>query len=71
MIKFRRFHYILYGVLAAFAAVMVHATYRAYGRSSGSTGMDAARIQEIRYEIYKAHADAKESPTIQVPPASI
>lgn len=46
-----------YSVLFLFMGIMVYATYIAFSRKSGSTGIDAAKIQQIRYEA--AYKDSK------------
>lgn len=48
--RFHKFTFVTYGVLSIFMGIMVFATYIAFQRRSGSTGIDAAKIQQIRYE---------------------
>lgn len=56
--RFHRFTLATYAVLSIFMGIMVYATIIAFQRRSGSTGIDAAKIQQIRYEAsygLKAH----------------
>lgn len=48
--KFHPFHLILTLFFGIFITIMVYVTYRAYTRQTGSTGMDMAQIQKIRYD---------------------
>jgi len=45
-----RFTFASYCVLSIFMGIMIYATFIAFQRRSGSTGIDAATIQQIRYE---------------------
>lgn len=38
------------GVLALFLGIIVYVIFIAYGRRSGSTGLDMAAIQKMRFE---------------------
>lgn len=44
------FLYFSYFILALFMGIIVYVTTIAYSRRSGSTGMDMASIQKVRYE---------------------
>lgn len=44
------FQFISIGILALFLSILVYVVSIAYMRHSGSTGMDVATIQKIRYE---------------------
>lgn len=48
------FQYIAYGVLTIFFGLMAYVVVIAFSRPSGSTGMDAATIQKIRYDAQPA-----------------
>jgi hypothetical protein len=38
------------GVILLFFGIMIMVTFVAYGRRSGSTGLDMAKVQKIRYD---------------------
>ncbi len=42
--------FICHGILALFTGLMLYVTYVAFSRHSGSTGLDMAHIQKVRYE---------------------
>lgn len=44
-----------------FAVVMSYVMYSAYARRSGSTGLDVAQIQKIRFEATKTIAESESS----------
>jgi hypothetical protein len=45
-----RYLYVSQGVLALFLGIMAYVIVIAYSRRSGSTGLDMAAIQKLRYE---------------------
>lgn len=49
---FRRhwFHFVSYSVLALFLGIMLYVIAIAYLRISGSTGLDMATMQKMRYD---------------------
>ena len=42
--------YLSHGVLALFVCIIIYVIVVAYTRRSGSTGLDMAAIQKLRYE---------------------
>lgn len=44
------FLYLSYGILALFMGIIVYVITVAYMRHSGTTGMDMAAIQKMRYD---------------------
>ncbi|WP_059062132.1 hypothetical protein [Candidatus Protochlamydia naegleriophila] len=46
--------FICHGILALFTGLMLYVTYVAFSRHSGSTGLDMAHIQKVRYEAQQA-----------------
>lgn len=54
------FQFISNGILALFMGIMIFVTYVAYSRTSGSTGLNMAKIQQIRYDDVQSQFDKKE-----------
>ncbi|KIC74394.1 hypothetical protein [Candidatus Protochlamydia amoebophila] len=50
MHRSQKFQFVFYGILALFTGLMIYVTYVAFTRLSGSTGLDMARIQKVRYD---------------------
>lgn len=50
MQRWHWFQFVSNGVLALFIGIMIYATFIAYTRRSGSTGLDMMTIQKIRYD---------------------
>lgn len=50
MFKVHWSYHLQYFILTIFLSVMVYVTYIAFNRHSGSTGLDMAKIQQIRYD---------------------
>lgn len=48
--RLKIFQKVATSILILFFSIMAFVTYAAYLRPSGSTGVDAAKIQKIRYE---------------------
>lgn len=51
--RFSRWHWFQYlscGVLAFFFSIMFYVAFIAFTRSSGSTNLDMAKIQKMRYD---------------------
>lgn len=44
------FQFVSYGILALFLGILAYVCIVAFSRHSGSTGLDVATIQKIRYE---------------------
>ena len=44
------FQFVSNGILALFLGIMIYVIGIAYTRHSGSTGLDMAKIQKIRYD---------------------
>jgi hypothetical protein len=44
------FHFASSSVFILFLSIMVYVTYVAFSRHSGSTNLDIAKIQKIRYD---------------------
>jgi hypothetical protein len=60
----KRWHWFLfvsYGILFIFLGVMTYVTYVCFSRKSGSTGLDMAKVQQIRYEFSK-HKNNQPAP---------
>jgi hypothetical protein len=53
MPKIRWFQMVASGVLILFLSIIAFVIMIAYTRRSGSTGLDMAKIQQIRYEAQK------------------
>ncbi|MBA2368575.1 MAG: hypothetical protein H0V82_06085 [Candidatus Protochlamydia sp.] len=52
MHRFYWFHFAWKGVLTLFFSLMLYVTIIAFTRRSGSTGLDMAKMQKIRYEAF-------------------
>lgn len=50
MLKWHWFQWVAHGVLAIFMCVMIYVTYVCFSRTSGATGLNMAKIQQIRYD---------------------
>lgn len=50
MQRWHWFQFVSNGILALFIGIMIYATFIAYTRRSGSTGLDMMTIQKIRYD---------------------
>lgn len=50
------FQFVSNGILALFIGIMIYATFIAYTRRSGSTGLDMMTIQKIRYDALSREA---------------
>jgi uncharacterized membrane protein YukC len=53
MKKWHWFQYILNGVGILFFGIMIYVTYIAFSRSTGSLGLDMAKIHQKREDFYK------------------
>lgn len=52
-------YYIAHGILALFMGILVYVIMVAYGRKTGATGLDMAKIQKLRYDaVQQAKLDA-------------
>lgn len=49
------FQFVPYGILTLFLGILAYVVTIAYTRPSGSTGLDVATIQKIRYEASPQH----------------
>ena len=49
------FQFASWAILAFFLGILIYVTAVAFSRQSGSTGMDVATIQKIRYEAAVQH----------------
>lgn len=63
MLKFNFFQWMICFIFSLFMGIMAHATYKAYARTSGSTGQDIVFIQKTRLEIYEAKQKASTTHT--------
>lgn len=63
--KKMRHHYwfICHGILALFTGLMLYVTYVAFSRHSGSTGLDMAHIQKVRYEAQQSRTSSPPAST--------
>jgi hypothetical protein len=59
-----RFQVISYGILALFTGLMIYVTYIAFTRISGSTGLDMARIQKVRYDSIQEKQTSSNPPAV-------
>ncbi len=50
-------HYVSKGVLILFFGIMIYVTFIAFGRSSGSLGLDMSKIHQKRLEQTKQNGD--------------
>jgi hypothetical protein len=50
MPKIHWFQFVAYSILSIFMGLMIYVCYIAYTRPSGFTGLDIAKMQQIRYE---------------------
>ena len=53
------FQFVSNGILALFLSIMLYVIVIAYTRNSGSTGLDMAAIQKMRYDF--THRDSTPS----------
>ncbi len=51
MIKFKWFRAVATGILILYMGMMLLTVILAYSRQSGSTGLDMAKIQQIRFDV--------------------
>lgn len=56
-------YFVSNGVLALFLGIIVYVIFTAYGRSSGSTGLDMAKIQKMRFEAVQRDSNPSFTPT--------
>lgn len=52
------FHYVSYGILSLFMLLLLLVTAVAFSRRSGSTGLDMAQIQQLRYDSVQKESQA-------------
>ncbi len=52
------FQFISNGILGLFMGILVYVIWIAYARHSGSTGLDMATIQKIRYDSLPQHSSS-------------
>jgi hypothetical protein len=52
------FQFVSSGILALFLGILCYVVTIAYMRHSGSTGLDVATIQKIRYEAIPQHSSS-------------
>lgn len=57
--RLKIFQKVATGILVIFFGIMAFVTYAAYMRPSGSTGLDAAKIQKIRFDSQQQWVEAK------------
>jgi len=50
VLQYKWFKVVAYGICTIFIAVMAFVGFKAYTRRSGNTGLDMAKIQQMRYE---------------------
>ena len=50
------FQFVSNGILVLFLGILVYVVATAYTRRSGSTGLDVAKIQRMRYEAFPQHS---------------
>lgn len=57
---------IAYGIVAIFMGLMVYVTANAYARKTGHTGMDVAKIQQVRYIDAQVKLEKKRNELSQI-----
>lgn len=55
MRRWHWFQFVSNGILALFLSILLYVVIIAYTRHSGSTGLDVATIQKIRYDALPKH----------------
>lgn len=63
MRRWHWFQFIAHGILALFMGIMLYVVYIAFNRHSGSTGLDMASIQKMRYEAIPGPSPIPPSPS--------
>jgi hypothetical protein len=56
------FQFVSYAILALFLGIILYVVAIAYSRHSGSTGLDMAAIQKIRYNSLPHHSNSSLPP---------
>lgn len=70
MLKWHWFQWVSHGILAIFMGVMIYVTYVCFSRTSGATGLNMAKMQQIRYDASLAAAASQPSSTHQASPTT-
>ena len=53
------FQFVSNGILALFLGILLYVCFIAYTRHSGSTGLDMAKIQKMRYDASIQHSSQR------------
>ncbi len=57
------FQFVSYGILALFLGILCYVSIIAYARHSGSTGLDMASIQKMRYDALPRQSTSSLTPS--------